>query len=213
MELKDVLKSLKMNESKISAILGVLVIVVIGLMVFNYFRNIQTGSTTPTAVTQTAEEPEVRTHTVEAGESLSSIAREEYGNPNNWTAIRDANNIENSNQLAIGQELIIPDLDATPAASTIAQVTPAASVEPVATISPTDKPVETIKPVATPANNDSEEISDTTVTSYTVQHGDSLWKIAENVYGDGYQWTKIAQANNLKNPNIIHTGNVFSIPR
>ncbi|MBO1067890.1 MAG: LysM peptidoglycan-binding domain-containing protein [Dolichospermum sp. DEX189] len=30
---------------------------------------------------------------------------------------------------------------------------------------------------------------------YTVESGDSLWKIAEEVYGDGTQWTKIYEAN------------------
>lgn len=48
--------------------------------------------------------------------------------------------------------------------------------------------------------------------TYTVQKGDSLWKIAVNIYGDGYAWSKISQANNLNNPNLIHPGNVFKLP-
>lgn len=48
---------------------------------------------------------------------------------------------------------------------------------------------------------------------YTVQSGDYLWKIALAAYGDGYSWVRIAQANNLADPNIIHEGNVFIIPR
>jgi len=31
--------------------------------------------------------------------------------------------------------------------------------------------------------------------SYTVKSGDTLWEIAEGVYGDGTQWTKILEAN------------------
>lgn len=47
---------------------------------------------------------------------------------------------------------------------------------------------------------------------YTVQKGDSLWSIAVSQYQDGYRWGEIARANNLKNPNIIHAGNVLTLP-
>lgn len=49
--------------------------------------------------------------------------------------------------------------------------------------------------------------------SYTVQKDDSLWDIAVRAYADGYQWTKIAQANHLDNPDLIFSGNVLQIPR
>jgi len=48
---------------------------------------------------------------------------------------------------------------------------------------------------------------------YTVVAGDSLWNIAVREYGDGYAWTKIATANNLINPDLIHAGNVLRLPR
>ncbi|NTU73740.1 LysM peptidoglycan-binding domain-containing protein [Candidatus Roizmanbacteria bacterium] len=50
-------------------------------------------------------------------------------------------------------------------------------------------------------------------TTYTVKSGDSLWSIAQQVYGDGNMWSRIADANHLANPSIIHAGNVFVIPR
>jgi nucleoid-associated protein YgaU len=43
--------------------------------------------------------------------------------------------------------------------------------------------------------------------------GDSLWKIAVRAYGDGYKWVSIAKANKLVNPNLIHSGNVLTLPR
>ena len=52
-------------------------------------------------------------------------------------------------------------------------------------------------------------------TTYVVKPGDSLWKIAEKVYGDGNQWHKIYQANKGvigPNPNLIHSGQVLTIP-
>lgn len=48
--------------------------------------------------------------------------------------------------------------------------------------------------------------------SYTVVHGDDLWNIAVKEYGNGYRWVDIAKANNLKNPDVIHAGNVLNLP-
>jgi len=50
------------------------------------------------------------------------------------------------------------------------------------------------------------------VSEYTVVKGDSLWNIALRTYGDGYKWIDIANENNLNNPNIIHPGNILSLP-
>ncbi len=60
-----------------------------------------------------------------------------------------------------------------------------------------------------------EKTEQVTITGaqYTIQSGDYLWKIALEAYGDGYAWPKIAQANNLADPNIIHPGNTLIIPR
>lgn len=49
--------------------------------------------------------------------------------------------------------------------------------------------------------------------SYTVVKGDTLWDIAVRAYGDGYKWVEIASMNKLENPNIIHAGNVLTLPR
>lgn len=48
---------------------------------------------------------------------------------------------------------------------------------------------------------------------YKVKSGDTLWNIALRAYGDGYQWVKIAQANKITNPNIIHKDNMLTLPR
>lgn len=57
----------------------------------------------------------------------------------------------------------------------------------------------------TPANND---------TTYTVKSGDSLSKIAKAIYGDGTEWRRIFDANRdkLNNPDLIHPGQVLTIP-
>ena len=48
--------------------------------------------------------------------------------------------------------------------------------------------------------------------TYTVVEGDSLWRIAANVYRDGSQYTKIVTANNIKDPNLIYPGDNLIIP-
>ncbi len=51
--------------------------------------------------------------------------------------------------------------------------------------------------------------------TYTVVSGDCLWNIAKKFYGDGSQYTKIYNANKGvigSNPNLIRTGQVFTIP-
>jgi nucleoid-associated protein YgaU len=50
--------------------------------------------------------------------------------------------------------------------------------------------------------------------TYTVAAGDSLSKIAKSVYGDAKQWKKIFEANRdqIKNPDLIHPGQVLKIP-
>ncbi len=48
--------------------------------------------------------------------------------------------------------------------------------------------------------------------TYMVQHGDSLWIIASKRYGDGFKWTEIAKANNLKNPGLLFAGTELKLP-
>lgn len=49
---------------------------------------------------------------------------------------------------------------------------------------------------------------------YTVQPGDTLWKIAQKVYGKGWKWRKIYKANSdvISEPGQIYTGQVLVIP-
>jgi nucleoid-associated protein YgaU len=186
LNLKKTLKKLKLNESTISMVLGAIIIVVVGLLVINYFRK-ETGTTLPVTETQdqTDTTPVIgESHVVKTGESLWSIAEQAYGSGFNWTDIAEANDIENPEMIEIGQSLQIPD------------VTPKITTSTVTELSKT-----------------SSEINPIVGTSYTVEKGDSLWDIAVRAYGDGYKWVEIARENNLEDPNVIHTGNIFTLPR
>jgi nucleoid-associated protein YgaU len=50
--------------------------------------------------------------------------------------------------------------------------------------------------------------------TYTVQSGDTLWKISENLYGDGSKYMKIFEANSdlLDSPDQIFPGQTLVIP-
>ncbi|MFD1745186.1 5'-nucleotidase C-terminal domain-containing protein [Rhizobium helianthi] len=48
--------------------------------------------------------------------------------------------------------------------------------------------------------------------TYKVMKGDSLWKIAEATYGNGEEWKKIAEANKLRNPNLLEVGHELQLP-
>ena len=49
--------------------------------------------------------------------------------------------------------------------------------------------------------------------TFTVRRGDSLWVIAERVYGDGFKYRLIAEANNIGPPYTIYRGQSLTIPR
>jgi len=50
--------------------------------------------------------------------------------------------------------------------------------------------------------------------TYVVQSGDSLSKIAKQVYGDAGRWPEIFEANKdqIEDPNLIHPGQELRIP-
>lgn len=123
------------SESIISMVLGAMVVVVIGALLFSYVRDWK-KDTTPeeTAPTeqQANQEPliieelpvEVKTetdatgkvvptnlpakYTVKAGDSTWKIAEAFYGSGFNYVDIEQANNLQPEQELTAGQELTIP---------------------------------------------------------------------------------------------------------
>lgn len=203
-DLKTLLKNFKLNESNISMALGALVIIVVGVLVVNYFKG--SGGDLLTGLTDTQTETvDENSHTVVKGETLWSIAEDKYGDGFQWTRIAEANSLTDSN-IEEGQVLELPETEvAVVTEETESEVAEMASPEPTVESTPeatVSAPVET--------TNNTEAISSAT---YTVVHGDNLWTIATRAYGDGYKWTEIARENNLLHPNLIHAGNVLILPR
>lgn len=73
-------------------------------------------------------------------------------------------------------------------------------------------PTATVKQEDTATNSEAVNPAVADNKTHTVQSGDTLWGIAKKYYGNGAQYPKIASANSIANPNIIHVGQVLSIP-
>ena len=50
-------------------------------------------------------------------------------------------------------------------------------------------------------------------STYEVKKGDHLWKIAQQVYGDGYKWVEIAKTNKLENVGLLEVGQKLELPK
>lgn len=96
-------------------------------------------------------------------------------------------------------------------AATAAASTETATEAPAAPAATSAEPVAT-QPAAAPAATATEAAAATAATVYKVVAGDSLWKIAKATYGDGMLWSKIAEANALRNPNVISIGRELQLP-
>lgn len=183
---KSLLKKLKLNESAISRFLGLLVVIVLGLLVYNYFRGVNQPLEKEAEIPSLPEVEEIKVsdlptvYTVKEGDNLWKIAEVIYDSGYNWVDIARENKLVNPDGLRVGQELTIPK-------------------------------AEVIRPeLAQVKESFGESISG---EQYTVVKGDHLWGIAVRAYGDGYRWVEIARVNNLANPDLIHPGNILTLPR
>jgi nucleoid-associated protein YgaU len=83
--------------------------------------------------------------------------------------------------------------------------TAAPEVVAAAEKAPAPAPVPEAEPVAPPPPPPAAR-------TYTVVSGDTLWAISERFYGDGSKYQVIADASGVSNPDLIHPGQVLTIP-
>jgi len=191
--------------------LGAVVILIVGLLVVNYFRGLDTGTTLPSVSTEDLLSVELpTTHTVEAGDDLWKISERYYQSGYNWVDIASENNLQAPYTIGTDQELTIPDVEPR-MLDQEEPLTEGVTLEDTAeSLISEDLEVKDIDVLTDTKTDVAESISDTT---YIVVKGDNLWDIAVRAYGDGYRWVDIANENDLVNPNLIHAGNVFVLPR
>lgn len=218
-QLKSFLKSLNLdteeNQSKLSMVLGALIILVIGILVFNYF-NKPNPALGPSQQIENAQDVSPDNlpgkYIIKEGDTLFSIAEKYYKDGYKFDELANANNLEDPNSLQAGQVLNIPLLATSPSPSAVSESIAESSEKPSETPSPSQTPqpspgTETLSP------QNSVWGSAITGDSYTVVEDDWLSKIADRAYGDANAYDKIAQANNIQDPDLIYPGQVLTIPR
>lgn len=171
------------NQSRISMVLGVLIVLVLGILVFNYF-NKNTPDLGPAQTIEQQEDVSPQNlpgkYTVKEGDTLFLIAEKYYQDGYRYPDIAKANNLVDPDALEAEQVLEIPKLEGV---------------------------LQAMQP------SDTEWGPEITDNSYTVVAGDWLSKIAGRAYGDIYAYQKIVKANNIQNPDLIEPGTILTIPR
>jgi nucleoid-associated protein YgaU len=215
---------IKSNQNTLSLVLGALIVVVVGILLFNYF-NRQEPQITENAENQkqTAEgdvSPEnlPGEYTIKEGDTLFLIAEKYYGDGFKYTEIVEANSLASADTVEIGQKLTIPKLEGEPLAE--ASASPEASTVAEASEEPAASAVAEATPAPEMESDQGTGGGNTTIWGpkieggeYTVVEGDWLSTISARAYGDIQSFEKIAQANNITNPDHITPGMVLKLPR
>lgn len=209
----DKLKNdLDLQHSYINLILGVLIVGVIAILLFNYFSKpkgevsqisqITQESTTTQQIADVNKDNLPGKYTIKEGDTLTNIAKNYYGDSFLYEKIAEINKLQDANIIEVGQVIDIPKIDT-------AATKPTSTLNAQASPNPTT-PVEGGTGGAINQTEWGEKISGDT---YVTQSGDWLSKIAGRAYGDIYAFDKIAKANNITNPDEIEPGMVLKIPR
>ena len=135
------------------------------------------------------------TYTIVSGDTLWKIADRFYGSGTLWTKIfaDNADIIKDANKIYVGQVIRLYIMD-QPEQASISAVPTTTSI-----------PLENTGQL--PIDAEVGEV-------YVVHIGDSLWKIAAKLYGDGHTWRNIYAANQdvLRAPGKIYAGQRLIIP-
>ncbi len=183
------------KQSYWSLILGIAIVAVAGILLFNFFnRSLPSLGPAQQTVTEEAQKEEAvkdiqpenlpGKYTVKEGDTLFTIAEKYYKDGTRYQELANANNLQDPNLINVDQVLEIPKLEAE-------------------------------KPESGTGGDPNQTIWGEKITgeTYVVVEGDWLSKIAGRAYGNIWEYPKLAEVNNIKNPDLIFPGQVLKIPR
>lgn len=223
--MKDLLKNLKLNEGNISLGLGVTVMLVAGVMLFNYFRTANP--------------------TTNAQENISSASTEVTLTP---APTVSAGENKNENVIAAITPTLVPTIAPT-AVPTMAPVVATIEAGSEYTVQKNDSlwkiAAKTYgsgenwkaiyeankeklgnnasvisegtkinlpkKETIAQANPVVTEATQQVIAEHKVNPGDNLWTIVHNACGTGFVYPEIAKQNNIANPRIIQPGQLIKM--
>jgi nucleoid-associated protein YgaU len=190
------------SQNLITAAISTVLVLIVGFSIFNYFSNVnKEKAETSSEEAQVASEvnltnedssenqssQQAETYTVKPGDTLWKISQEVYQDGYRWEEISRANNLDSPDSIHEGNVLIIPRGQ-----------------------------VSGTSVAAAEGENLPESAGATGGGSYIVREGDSLWSIAEHYYGNGYDWYRIDQANDIEKMEngrpLIKPGQRITIP-
>jgi len=140
----------------------------------------------PAAAAASAETklpPGTRSYRIREKDSLTKIARKEYGSESHWKWLAEVNGITNPGKLKIGDLIQLPP-------------------RPAAAASPAAQPAAAAAKPAAPAAG----------TRHQVKKGETIGEIAQRYYGSSKDWKRILEANGLKRPEDLKAGQSLIIP-
>jgi nucleoid-associated protein YgaU len=110
-DLKKILKTIKLNESSISLVLGIIVVLIAGILISKNFKDNKGSIPQELLNNANSIESKVKTHKVAKGENLWQISVKYYGDGFKWVDVATENKLLNASEIEVGQELIIPELE------------------------------------------------------------------------------------------------------
>lgn len=233
----QIIKFVQERQTTLASGLAALLIIVVGFLIFNFFLNVNKDNSpetntanviestesaeitiltptstptvsktpTPTIVKETAKSDSSgqvssngaaavtlpQTYTIVRGDTLGKIAQKFYNDSSYWSQISKANDLSNPSLIHAGNKLTLPKIET---ANAVATSKPPTSITPATSVKSGGGNVE-----------------------YVVSRGETLWGIAINFYGSGFEWYRIKNANpkigTLANGRpLIYSGQHLIIP-
>ena len=131
-------------------------------------------------------------HTIQPGESISTLADRYYGDYRKFHLIAEYNELEDATKVTVGQEIKIPVVEGMPIMAAPEEI----QIETGETTEPMPGEIITVKSFVT----------------HTVQPGESLSKLAQMYYGDYKKYDLIVKFNSLEDATSVQFGQQIKIP-